>query len=94
MVPLWTIFTQTLIDDFDTLNWLNPCGPCRRSAVAMADSFTIPRPRGERSLLESAVVVIRYDNGAIAVVRGDLAAAYGYDVRGEVLGLARHGHPG
>ena len=43
-VPPWTIFTQTLIHDFDTLNWLNP----RTRAVdvlATADALIAPEFR-------------------------------------------------
>jgi myo-inositol 2-dehydrogenase/D-chiro-inositol 1-dehydrogenase len=83
-VPAWTIFTQTLIHDFDTLNWLNP-GARAIDVMATADSLTAP---GHRTLLDHATVVIRYDNGAIATAEASFAAAYGYDVRGEVLGSA------
>jgi myo-inositol 2-dehydrogenase/D-chiro-inositol 1-dehydrogenase len=83
-VPPWTVFTQTLIHDFDTLNWLNP-GARAVDVVATADSLTAP---GHPTLLDHATVVIRYDNGAIATAEASFAAAYGYDVRGEVLGSA------
>lgn len=82
VVPPWTIFTQTLIHDFDTLNWLNP-GARAVDVVATADSLTAP---GHATLLDHATVVIRYDNGAIATAEASFAATYGYDVRGEVLG--------
>ncbi|AXT84466.1 dehydrogenase [Aeromicrobium sp. A1-2] len=81
-VPPWTIFTQTLIHDFDTLNWLNP-GARALDVVVTAGSLTAP---GHPTLLDHATVVIRYDNGAIATAEASFAAAYGYDVRGEVLG--------
>ncbi|AWB91693.1 Gfo/Idh/MocA family oxidoreductase [Aeromicrobium chenweiae] len=81
-VPEWTIFTQTLIHDFDTLNWLNP-GARAVDVVATAGSLTAP---GHPTLLDHATVVIRYDNGALATAEASFAAAYGYDVRGEVLG--------
>lgn len=83
-VPLWTIFTQTLIHDFDTLNWLNP-GARPVDVMATADALIHPEARSAGHL-DSAVVVIRYDNGAIAVAEATFAAAYGYDVRGEVHG--------
>ncbi|MEJ7636014.1 Gfo/Idh/MocA family oxidoreductase [Aeromicrobium sp.] len=81
-VPPWTIFTQTLIHDFDTLNWFNP-GARAADVVVTAGSLTAP---GHPTLLDHATVVIRYDNGAIATAEASFAAAYGYDVRGEVLG--------
>lgn len=83
-VPLWTIFTQTLIHDFDILNWLNP-GARAVDVVATADALVAPDFR-DRGHLDTAVVVIRYSNGAIAVAEASFAAAYGYDVRGEVFG--------
>lgn len=85
-VPPWTVFTQTLIHDFDTLNWLNP----RARAVevnAMADALVAPDFK-DSGLLDTAVVTIRYDNGAIATAEASFSAAYGYDVRGEVFGSA------
>ena len=83
-VPLWTVFTQTLIHDFDTLGWLNP-GARAVDVIATADALIHPEAR-DRGHLDTAVVVIRYDNGAIATAEACFAAAYGYDVRGEVLG--------
>ena len=83
-VPAWTIFTQTLVHDFDTLNWLNP-GARAVDVLATADALVKPDFKGH-GLLDTAVVVVRYDNGAIAVAEASFAAAYGYDVRAEVFG--------
>lgn len=83
-VPLGTIFTQTLIHDFDMLCWLNP-GARPVDVLATADALVHPGERG-RGHLDTAVVVIRFDNGAIATAEASFAAAYGYDVRGEVFG--------
>ncbi|MDN5797486.1 MAG: Gfo/Idh/MocA family oxidoreductase, partial [Intrasporangium sp.] len=85
-VPPWTIFTQTLIHDFDTLNWFN-AGARAVEVNAMADALVAPDFK-ERGLLDTAVVTIRYDNGAIATAEASFAAAYGYDVRGEIFGSA------
>ena len=41
---------------------------------------------GRPRLLDTAVVVVRFDNGAVGVAEACFEAAYGYDVRGEVLG--------
>jgi len=38
--------------------------------------------------LASAVVTIRFDNGAIATAEANFSALYGYDVRGEAFGSA------
>ena len=40
----------------------------------------------DRGLLDTAVVVVRFDNGVTGVAEACFEAAYGYDVRGEVLG--------
>src|SRR6476661_1519713 len=83
-VPPWTIFTQTLIHDFDTLLWLNP-GAEPVSVYATADALVAPDHR-DRGHLDTAVVVITFDNGARAVAEASFSATYGYDVRGEVFG--------
>src|SRR5690349_16690502 len=85
-VPPWTIFTQTLIHDFDTLNWFN-AGATAVEVSVMADALVAPDFK-DAGLLDTAVVTIRYDNGAIAVAEASFSAAYGYDVRGEVFGSA------
>lgn len=83
-VPPWTVFTQTLIHDFDTLNWLNP-GARAVEVNAMADALVAPDFK-DSGLFDTAVVTIRYDNGAIATAEASFSAAYGYDVRAEVFG--------
>ncbi|MDR1265269.1 MAG: Gfo/Idh/MocA family oxidoreductase [Propionibacteriaceae bacterium] len=92
-VPPWTIFTQTLIHDFDTLNWLNPgAEPIR--VFAQADALVAPDFKA-KGLLDTALVTIAYSNGALAMADACFEAVYGYDVRGEVFGssgLAKAGH--
>jgi myo-inositol 2-dehydrogenase / D-chiro-inositol 1-dehydrogenase len=83
-VPPWTIFTQTLIHDFDTLLWLNP-GAEPMTVYATADALVAPEFK-DAGLLDTAVVVITFDNGARAVAEASFSATYGYDVRGEVFG--------
>lgn len=85
-VKPWTIFLETLIHDFDTLNWFN-AGSRPVEVFAVADALAYPEFR-ESGLLDTAVVTIRYDNGAIATAEASFSAAYGYDVRGEVFGSA------
>jgi myo-inositol 2-dehydrogenase / D-chiro-inositol 1-dehydrogenase len=79
-----TIFNETLIHDFDTLRFLNP-GANAVEVYATADALVEPGWR-DRGLLDTAVVVVRFDNGATGVAEACFEAAYGYDVRGEVLG--------
>ncbi|WP_285250520.1 Gfo/Idh/MocA family oxidoreductase [Pseudarthrobacter sp. fls2-241-R2A-168] len=83
-VPAWTIFLETLIHDFDTLNWFNE-GAEPVEVYAVADALVEPSLR-EQGFLDTAVVTIRYSNGAIAVAEANFSALYGYDVRGEVFG--------
>jgi myo-inositol 2-dehydrogenase/D-chiro-inositol 1-dehydrogenase len=79
-----TIFNETLIHDFDTLRFLNP-GAEAVEVYATADALVEPAWR-ERGLLDTAVVTVKFDNGAVGVAEACFEAAYGYDVRGEVLG--------
>lgn len=83
-VKPWTIFLETLIHDFDTLNWFN-AGARPTEVVAFADALVAP-DFADRGLLDTATVAIRYDNGAIATAEASFQARYGYDVRGEIFG--------
>jgi myo-inositol 2-dehydrogenase / D-chiro-inositol 1-dehydrogenase len=83
-VKPWTIFNETLIHDFDALNWLNG-GATAVEVYAVADALVAPDFK-DAGLLDTSVVVIRYDNGAIATAEASFSAAYGYDIRGEVFG--------
>ncbi|MGO1403069.1 MAG: Gfo/Idh/MocA family oxidoreductase [Flaviflexus sp.] len=84
--PIGTIFKETLIHDFDTINWF--MGDSRPVSVfASADALIRPDAKND-GFLDSAVVVIKYDNGAIATAEASFSAAYGYDLRGEVFGSA------
>jgi len=78
-----TIFLETLIHDFDTLRFLNP-GAEAVEVSATAGALVEP-DWADRGLLDTAVVTVRFGNGAIAVAEATFEAAYGYDVRGEVL---------
>jgi myo-inositol 2-dehydrogenase/D-chiro-inositol 1-dehydrogenase len=83
-VPPGTVFLMTLIHDFDTLLWLNP-GASPVEVFVMADALVAPAFK-DAGLLDTAVVTIRFDNGAIATAEASFSAAYGYDVRAEVFG--------
>ena len=85
-MPLWTIFFETLIHDFDTLLWLN-AGAKPVEVYAVADALVRP-DAGKDGFLDTAVVTIRFDNGSIAVAEANFCAMYGYDIRGEVFGSA------
>jgi myo-inositol 2-dehydrogenase/D-chiro-inositol 1-dehydrogenase len=79
-----TIFNETLIHDFDTLRFLNP-GAEAVEVYATADALVEPEWR-EQGLRDTAVVVVRFANGATGIAEACFEAAYGYDVRGEVFG--------
>lgn len=83
-VKPWTIFNETLIHDFDTLCWLNP-GARVTEVYAQADALVHPQ-FAQQGFLDTAVVQLRFDNGAFAVAEASFQAVYGYDVRGEVFG--------
>jgi myo-inositol 2-dehydrogenase/D-chiro-inositol 1-dehydrogenase len=85
-IPQWTIFFETLIHDFDTLCFLNP-GARPIAVHAFADALVAPDAR-DSGHLDTAVVTIRFDNGAIATAEANFSALYGYDVRGEAFGSA------
>jgi myo-inositol 2-dehydrogenase/D-chiro-inositol 1-dehydrogenase len=75
-----------LIHDFDTLRYLNP-GAEAVQVYVMADALIAPEYKS-KGFLDTAVVAIRFDNGAIATAEANFQAVYGYDVRGEVFGSA------
>ena len=79
-----TIFNETLIHDFDALRFLNP-GAEAVEVYAIADALVEPDWR-DRGLLDTAVVTVKFDNGAVGVAEACFEAEYGYDVRGEVFG--------
>ena len=85
-VPPSGIFLETLIHDFDTLRHLNP-GAEPVEVYAVTDALAYPDYK-DQGLQDTAVVVIRFDNGAMATAEASFNAVYGYDVRGEVFGSA------
>lgn len=83
-VPPSTIFLETLIHDFDALRYLNPDAEAV-DIYAVADALAYP-DFADRGLQDTAVVMVRFDNGAIATAEANFNAVYGYDVRAEVFG--------
>lgn len=79
-----TIFLETLIHDFDALRFLNP-GAAAIEVFATATALVEPDWK-DRGLLDTAVVLVRFDNGAVGTAEACFQATYGYDVRGEVFG--------
>ena len=54
---------------------------------AVADALARPDWK-DRGLLDTSIVVVRFDNGALATAEASFQAVYGYDIRGEVFGSA------
>src|SRR6195952_13489 len=79
-----TIFLETLIHDFDALRFLNP-GAEPVEVFATATALVEP-DWADRGLLDTAVVMVRFDNGAVGTAEACFQASYGYDIRGEVFG--------
>jgi myo-inositol 2-dehydrogenase/D-chiro-inositol 1-dehydrogenase len=82
--PRWTIFLETLIHDFDAMRFFNP-GAEAIDVYAVADALVRPDWK-DRGLLDTAAVLVRFDNGAIATADASFQAVYGYDIRAEVFG--------
>jgi myo-inositol 2-dehydrogenase/D-chiro-inositol 1-dehydrogenase len=83
-VTPFAIFRETLVHDFDVLRFLAG-GAEPVEVYAMADALILPEWKS-RGLLDTAVVTLRYDSGAMATADTSFQAVYGYDVRAEVFG--------
>jgi len=83
-VTAGAIFLETLIHDFDVLRFLAG-GAEPVEVYAHADALILPDWRS-RGLLDTAAVMLRYTNGALATADASFQAVYGYDVRAEVFG--------
>jgi myo-inositol 2-dehydrogenase/D-chiro-inositol 1-dehydrogenase len=80
-----SIYTDTSIHDLDMLRWL--AGAEIREVSAMGAAL-IRESHAQRDLTDTAVLSLRFENGALGVVDNCWQAIYGYDVRTEVLGAA------
>jgi myo-inositol 2-dehydrogenase/D-chiro-inositol 1-dehydrogenase len=78
----WAIFLETLVHDFDVLRWLS--GSEAVEVFAMGDALVWPR--GREGMIDTAMVSVRFANGAIATADASFQSAFGYDVRAEVFG--------
>jgi len=54
---------------------------------ATADALVAPEFK-KKGLLDTAVVVVKFDNGAIATAEANFSAVYGDDMRAEIFGSA------
>jgi myo-inositol 2-dehydrogenase / D-chiro-inositol 1-dehydrogenase len=82
----WAIFRETLVHDFDVMRWFSG-GAEPVELFAMDDALVRPELK-DRGFRDTAVVTVRFDNGALATADASFQAVYGYDVRAEVFGSA------
>ena len=87
-----TIFTETLIHDFDALRFLNP-GATAVEVFATATALVEPDWK-DRGLLDTAVVVVRFDNGAVGTAEACFEAVLRVRRPRRGLRLRRDGHHG
>jgi myo-inositol 2-dehydrogenase/D-chiro-inositol 1-dehydrogenase len=78
------VFLETLVHDFDVLRFLAG-GAEPVEVFARSDALVLPDWKS-RGMLDTAVVSLRYDSGALATADASFQAVYGYDVRAEVFG--------
>jgi myo-inositol 2-dehydrogenase / D-chiro-inositol 1-dehydrogenase len=79
------IFLDMMIHDFDLARFLIGSEVEEVSAVG---AVMVDPAIGEAGDLDTAIVVLRFANGAIGTIENSRRAVYGYDQRAEVLGSA------
>ena len=79
------IFMDMMIHDFDMVRFLSGG---EVTAVSAAGAVLVDSAIGEAGDVDTAVVTLHVDNGAIAVIDNSRKAVYGYDQRVEVFGSA------
>lgn len=77
------IFLDMTIHDFDMARFL--LGEEVRELMAIGDCLVDPQI-GEAGDIDTAIVTLKYENGAIGAIDNCRQAVYGYDQRIEVLG--------
>ena len=77
------IFRDMAIHDFDLVNWIYDAAPTHISA---AGSCLVDPAIGDEGDVDTAVCVLRFDDGRIATIKNSRRAIYGYDQRVELLG--------
>ncbi|WP_418431101.1 Gfo/Idh/MocA family oxidoreductase, partial [Blautia sp.] len=78
------IFYDMMIHDFDMARFL--AGGAEVTEVVAAGSVLIDPAIGEAGDVDTAVVMLKFDNGIIATIDNSRKAVYGYDQRVEVFG--------
>lgn len=77
------IFLDMTIHDFDMVRFLAGCN----ATEVYAEAAVLVDPAiGEAGDVDTAVITLKMENGAIAVIDNSRKAVYGYDQRAEVFG--------
>lgn len=77
------IFMDMTIHDFDMMRYL---AGCEVTEVFAAGSVLVDKTIGELGDIDTAAVVLIFENGAIGIIDNSRKAVYGYDQRIEVFG--------
>jgi myo-inositol 2-dehydrogenase/D-chiro-inositol 1-dehydrogenase len=77
-------FKDQMIHEFDLAAWL--FRPARIVEVYAVGSTIVEPALRTFGDADTTVAVLRYDSGALGVIDGSREAAYGYDVRAELVG--------
>lgn len=78
------LFCDMMIHDFDMVRYLSSSNP--KSVTAIGDALVNPKIKTEGNDIDTAIVSIELENGALAVITNSRKASYGYDQRAEVHG--------
>lgn len=77
------MFLDMTIHDFDMVRFL---AGCNASEVYTEAAVLVDPAIGEAGDVDTAIVTLKMENGAIAVIDNSRKAVYGYDQRAEVFG--------
>lgn len=78
------LFCDMMIHDFDMVRYLSSSNP--KSVTAIGDALVNPKIKTEGNDIDTAIVSIELENGALAVITNSRRSSYGYDQRAEVHG--------
>lgn len=79
------MFLDMTIHDFDMVRFL---AGCDAEEIYVQSAVLVDPAIGEAGDVDTAVITLKMENGAIAVIDNSRRAAYGYDQRAEVFGSA------
>ncbi len=79
------MFLDMTIHDFDMVRFL---AGCNAEEVYVQAAVLVDPAIGEAGDVDTAVITLKMENGAIAVIDNSRKAVYGYDQRAEVFGSA------